>query len=342
MEEGKIKSIFEGKISIDSLEKEGKKYIEKQTGKMFADPITSIFASFAKAEEEDQKRIGLFSSTSPAGKAITSASKMSKDIRQKSIPTIDSIFSKGKKMYENTMKILNPGQTWIEPALKEKGVDPKLAFGIGLGLDIITPMPGELSRAKKGTELLSKGAKMPIEAFAALPFLPSSVKNQQSTVPSIFEDRNKDLVLTEDQKNYQIKNRNVEISSEDLRAAAPIIFAEISNRTLDKAELETRVILNTAINRMNEYREKGKDFTLKEILEMPNQYQGFGSKEYEKHNNPNSLFLDKKKKKLVEDLLKKIEKEFQQGIFEDNTGGAVYYIHKSNGEIRTSPGKLFK
>lgn len=45
--------------------------------------------------------------------------------------------------------VLNPGGTFIEPALKKVGVPSAAAFGIGLGIDILTPGPGELGRVER-------------------------------------------------------------------------------------------------------------------------------------------------------------------------------------------------
>jgi TusA-related sulfurtransferase len=56
--------------------------------------------------------------------------------------------------------IMNPSMI-VEPKLKELGVPSSLAFAIGLGLDVIAPGPGEISKAtkkvKEGAELLAKG-----------------------------------------------------------------------------------------------------------------------------------------------------------------------------------------
>lgn len=47
----------------------------------------------------------------------------------------------------HTIGSLSPGSEFVQPQLEKRGVNPKLAFGIGLGIDVLTPGPGEDARA---------------------------------------------------------------------------------------------------------------------------------------------------------------------------------------------------
>src|SRR3990167_1296644 len=57
------------------------------------------------------------------------------------------------------MALFNPGETFIEPGLKKLGVPGGLAFGIGLGTDIIAPGPGEITTPIKSIKGTFKGLK---------------------------------------------------------------------------------------------------------------------------------------------------------------------------------------
>ena len=55
--------------------------------------------------------------------------------------------------------LLSPGSTFVEPGLKKLGVPGGLAFGIGLGTDIIAPGPGEITTPIKSIKGTFKGLK---------------------------------------------------------------------------------------------------------------------------------------------------------------------------------------
>lgn len=62
----------------------------------------------------------------------------------------------GLPQYPMVDKALNPGSTFVEPYLKEKGINPALAFGVGLGVDVLAPGPGEV---KSGTKVAKRTAQ---------------------------------------------------------------------------------------------------------------------------------------------------------------------------------------
>lgn len=152
---------------------------------------------------------------------------------------------------------------------------------------------------------------------------------------------------------YEIKNRGIKISKKELDEIKPIIFSEISNRTPDKQKLEFDVILNTAINRKKEYkRVKGVDYTLADVMKMPNQYQGYapdGNYDPEKKATSTSQYQiytggqydepTKKKKDFTDSLVDSI----QSGDIIDNTEGAFFYVHNPDSSITyDNKRKLYK
>lgn len=132
--------------------------------------------------------------------------------------------------------------------------------------------------------------------------------------------------------------RDNQISHNDLEEAKAILFGEISNRSTDKQLLEAKTILNTAFNRMDEYRKKGKNYTLTEVLQMPNQYQAYKGKQYNKYKSGQIEELDKRKIKAIDEILNTVK----NGEFQNNVGDSVFYVHKDDGRIIVDDRKLFK
>lgn len=64
-------------------------------------------------------------------------------------PLVKTFTKAADTTYNTINKAINPGTTFLTPKLTEYGFNPKLAFGIGLGVDILAPGPGEFGRAKK-------------------------------------------------------------------------------------------------------------------------------------------------------------------------------------------------
>ena len=160
--------------------------------------------------------------------------------------------------------------------------------------------------------------KLPIEAFAVAPFLKTNQKD----------------------KEYYVRNNT--ITQPDVEEAKKIIFSEISNRPIEKQELETRVLLNTAFNRMDEYRKQGKELTLAQVLTQPNQYQGHNTPLYQRYGETATDTPTKTRKENVNKIVNKVLKEIEQSTFQDNTNGAFYYSHKGDKIYYDDKRPLFK
>ena len=139
---------------------------------------------------------------------------------------------------------------------------------------------------------------------------------------------------------YVIKDRGINVTDDDFQKARPVIFGEISNRNRNKKMLEANVILNTALNRVKAYADKGTPKTLAEVLAMPNQYQAYGSKQYNEYSAPSNVVSSAKKQE-VDSIMDEIYNQIKAGTYNDTTGGAVFYQHKPNGEIRYNQKSLF-
>lgn len=141
---------------------------------------------------------------------------------------------------------------------------------------------------------------------------------------------------------YTIKDRGIDITDEDLKAVRPLVYGEISNRNRAKKELEANVILNTALNRVRAYKDRGQPKTLAEVLSMPNQYQAYGGKQYNSYYNPPDPVAMAKKQE-VDAILDAIAQQIRTGDYADNTEGAYYYIHNPDQSITyDNKRKLFK
>lgn len=135
--------------------------------------------------------------------------------------------------------------------------------------------------------------------------------------------------------------RGVTLTDQDIAALRNTLFAEISNRTPDKQRLEARTIINTALNRLPQYQNQGgryKDMTFHDVLKEPNQYQGYGSAEYQRLANASTTPVDQQKINAIDDVIKSLK----ANQLEDNTGGMVYYSHQPDGRILLKEGTLFK
>lgn len=133
-------------------------------------------------------------------------------------------------------------------------------------------------------------------------------------------------------QTYNLKNRGVTVTDDDIESFRPLLYGEVSNRNPDKKQLEADVIFNTALNRQREYASLGQNKTLSEILSMPNQYQAYNGEQYKEYANP-ILPMSIEKKKEIDAIVDDIKARVKSGEFEDNTEGAYYYIHNSDGSI---------
>ena len=64
----------------------------------------------------------------------------------------------GLPQYPIVDKALNPGSEFVSPYLEKKGINPMLAGGAGLGIDILAPGPGEVKSLAKGVTKLGQEA----------------------------------------------------------------------------------------------------------------------------------------------------------------------------------------
>jgi hypothetical protein len=132
---------------------------------------------------------------------------------------------------------------------------------------------------------------------------------------------------------YYLKDRNTNLNDSDFESIKPILYGEISNRAPNKQQLESSVIMNTALNRMKAYRDRGTPKTLAEVLSMPNQYQAYKGPQYNNYfNPPDAPSLNKKKQ--VDMMVASIKDQMKGGQFSDNTEGAYYYTHNKDKTIQ--------
>lgn len=155
-----------------------------------------------------------------------------------------------------------------------------------------------------------------VGAGATLPFVPSNLEVTDNQPPELPQPKT--------------EVRGVAVTPQDLQTLRDVLFAEVSNRDPQKQQLEARTIVNTVINRIKEYAGRGKKLTLSEVLRQPNQYQGYGSKEYQRVTSGGTRSTDQQKLKAIEAVLS----EVQGGALADNTNGAVFYRHNDDGSIQ--------
>lgn len=136
-------------------------------------------------------------------------------------------------------------------------------------------------------------------------------------------------------QTYTVRGHTV--TPADLQTLRNTLFAEVSNRTPKKQALEANTIVNTALNRMDQYKAHGTPKTLSQVLTAPNQYQGYGSPEYQRIVSGKTDPADNQKLSAIDGVLGQVK----TGNLADNTGGMVYYKHDPQGAIHLSPGSLF-
>ncbi len=204
----------------------------------------------------------------------------------------------------NAERVTDPqGQTWYQVNVPEAAAKaPVQAFG----------------KAKIGALAAGAGASAALAGGIALGSIP-----QKLSASTPQETPQAPVV------------RGVPITPQDLSELRNTLFAEISNRDSQKQGLEARTIINTALNRVAQYAKKGKNLSLAEVLKQPNQYQGSGSKEYNRIKNGLLMPTDQQKVQAIDEALR----ELAGGRFTDNTSGAVYYQHAPDGSIHYDDSK---
>lgn len=156
-------------------------------------------------------------------------------------------------------------------------------------------------------------------------------KVKSSIAPDVY-------IAKTESPTYEIKDRGVKLNEEDLALLRKVLFSEVSNRNPNRQDFESRIIANTALNRIPQYAERGGPTTLSGVLTMPNQYQGYGSKEYERISNNATTSVDAPKLTAVDNVINDIK----AGKLQDNTGGNVFYQHDPAGKIWVKGGKLYR
>jgi len=138
---------------------------------------------------------------------------------------------------------------------------------------------------------------------------------------------------------YSLKDRGVDLDENDMGELRNVLYAEISNRDPEKQKMESRAIVNTALNRIPQYKEKGKTLRLSDVLREKNQYQGYNP------DDPKSQYMVAKSgkgnaKKLA--AIDEVLNEIKGGEFKDTTDGKVFYVHEDDGRITLKDGKLYQ
>lgn len=117
-----------------------------------------------------------------------------------------------------------------------------------------------------------------------------------------------------------------------------VLFSEVSNRNPDRQAFEARLITNTALNRIPQYAAKGERLTLSGVLTKKNQYQGYGSKEYNRIMNNATTTSDSQKLAAIDGVIN----ELRTGNLLDTAQGRVFYHHDPSGKIWLKDGGLYK
>jgi len=110
----------------------------------------------------------------------------------------------------------------------------------------------------------------------------------------------------------------------------------VSNRSPEQQEYEARVITNTAINRVPQYKGHG-DLNFAGVLTAKNQYQAYKGKEYNRYKSGDIRYTDQQKLKAID----KVIAELKAGTLKDNTNNSVFYEHTPDREIVITGGVLF-
>ncbi len=126
------------------------------------------------------------------------------------------------------------------------------------------------------------------------------------------------------QDSVVIPDRGVTVKKAEADTLRKVLFAEISNRNPEKQTLEAHTIINTILNRM---KQSGK--SLQEVITQPNQYQGYGSREYQRISSGKTTANDAQKLKAIDSTIQKL----LAGDFPDNISGWTFYHHNPDGSI---------
>ena len=133
--------------------------------------------------------------------------------------------------------------------------------------------------------------------------------------------------------------RGINVKDSDINQAAKILYGEVSNRTPDKQSLETKNIINVAINRvLSNPKKYGGSLTA--VLEQPNQFQSYAPKGIKtkkgvvqsQYQKLQSGMIDLNTDKKFQTIKNTLE-EMKSGNFPDTTGKQQFYVHASDGSL---------
>ena len=124
---------------------------------------------------------------------------------------------------------------------------------------------------------------------------------------------------------YKIKDRPVEVLDDELKDLGGVIFGEAGNN-ID----EMRKIANVVINRSNQSFKPIFNELSKKSRRGGFEFNAYSGNQYNKYMTGNLDFLSKKKAALVNQVLE----EIKNGILVDNTNGAIYFSHGTDGKLR--------
>lgn len=151
---------------------------------------------------------------------------------------------------------------------------------------------------------------------------------------------------SEPQGTAPIAFRGHTLTQADLKNLGGTLFNEISNSSPAEQQKEASMIANTAFNRMDQNKARGKNLNLTQILSQPGangvpQYQGFGGKEYQRYMSGNLKPTDQQKVSAINSVLGQIK----AGQLPNNAGTATSYTNQqigtNQGSIALSPRPLF-
>lgn len=151
----KVKGIFAGDVSLDSIFKSGQKMLQ-DNGVDTKDNALNMLAGVVSADQDDRM---------VEYKKRQEQAKKETEIRR---PGLDKILDSGKKLAQAaTTAITEPGTLFAKPLLEKAGVSPMLAGLAGLGIDFAAPVPGGGGKVKAGGKILKETEKF-LEKFTGI------------------------------------------------------------------------------------------------------------------------------------------------------------------------------
>lgn len=163
---------------------------------------------------------------------------------------------------------------------------------------------------------------------------------------TVHYERPPEAPLPPDPVKYNV--RGVDFTDDDIKAIKPILYNEMSSRPDDRLDLEGRIILNTAINRIsNNPKTKAYGKTLTEVMQKPYQYSGYapqgtyqpGGKQvksqyqiYKEWEDNNSFPTEGDAARRIK-AINMLMDSMKSGKFDDTAAGKMFYTNASDGTI---------